>query len=72
MVPGSLLVLLCARRDLKVRHNPGVWSVGVITTDMYKYKGVRISDRKKSGVAPTTFFPITFCSMLVVEYKFNG
>jgi len=29
------------------------------------YLGVRVSDRKKSGVAPTTFFPITFCSMLV-------
>ena len=31
-----------------------------------QYLGVRVSDRKKSGVAPTTFFPITFCSMLVL------
>jgi len=28
------------------------------------YLGVRVSDRKR-GVAPTTFFPITFCSRLV-------
>ena len=29
---------------------------------------MRVSDRKKSGVAPTTFFPITFCSRLVQKY----
>ena len=30
------------------------------------YLGARVSDRKKSGVVPTSFFPITFCSMLVL------